>query len=83
MYHLRRIGIVTVCMVGLLVGCGGDGDENNTTTCCRICTGDNKACGNRCIPKEVTCVVGLGCACDQETSPVPPPSEDQPQPTTE
>ena len=83
MYHLRRIGIVTVCMVGLLVGCGGDSDENKTISCCSVCTGDTKACGNRCFPKEVICVVAPGCACDQETSPIPTPPENPPEPTTE
>jgi hypothetical protein len=31
--------------------------------CCRICV-QGKACGDLCVDRELTCTVGLGCACD-------------------
>lgn len=31
--------------------------------CCKICT-KGKACGDTCIPRDRTCHVGRGCACD-------------------
>jgi len=31
--------------------------------CCKICT-KGKACGDTCIPRNRTCNVGQGCACD-------------------
>lgn len=31
--------------------------------CCKVCT-KGKACGDTCIPKDRTCHVGPGCACN-------------------
>src|SRR5215471_1747642 len=63
MYSLCRIGIATICTLGLLFGCGGDEDAHMTRLgCCLVCT-DGKACGDTCIPAILNCIFPPGCAC--------------------
>ncbi|MFB6371910.1 MAG: serine protease [Bradymonadaceae bacterium] len=39
--------------------------SNGTDSCCAVCTGNSRACGDACIPATETCRTPYGCACEE------------------